>query len=508
MKLLRSISISVLFSVALFPRTLVLPFQVDTQNHASYQWLGKAVSFYLISGLSLNSLEVLSEEDTRFILKQHQLLFPFGVTKATAITLARQSHATGLLWGKILNNAGDPAGSVTIKMFLIDVAGQIQKYLPLIKGNYKDIYLIQKELLHHAAKALGKSDPVLEYPDLGLPPSDYEKFIKSLLLGDNDKKLEWLFPLEQRNERSDYVNWEIARILFDKGDSAKTDLYLKKISDNRLFSDRKNFLLGLNDSRNGRPDLALERFTILRNQNVFEAETNNNLGVLYLLKKSFSDADPCLERAFRLKKDAGIIFNYIHLLILTGKDRRADEELPSALFQFPDDRPLLSLLFLAISNHPDKDLLFQVFRAHTPISLLREEDLKMEPVMKNPFAIESPENPPADARSFFAEARSLFLEDDIAGALEKIEQAMENNPFMAETHQLLSMIFLKKRELAKAEAYGVSSMFLQEKAEAYQLLLKIYRASNDQAKIKETLRRARERFPEVKDFLDRSSTGH
>lgn len=328
------------------------------------------------------------------------------------------------------------------------------------------------------------------------------------MLGDNDKKLEWLFPLEQRNERSDYVNWEIARILFDKGDSAKTDLYLKKISDNRLFSDRKNFLLGLNDSRNGRPDLALERFTILRNQNVFEAETNNNLGVLYLLKKSFSDADPCLERAFRLKKDAGIIFNYIHLLILTGKDRRADEELPSALFQFPDDRPLLSLLFLAISNHPDKDLLFQVFRAHTPISLLREEDLKMEPVMKNPFAIESPENPPADARSFFAEARSLFLEDDIAGALEKIEQAMENNPFMAETHQLLSMIFLKKRELAKAEAYGVSSMFLQEKAEAYQLLLKIYRASNDQAKIKETLRRARERFPEVKDFLDRSSTGH
>ena len=74
MKLLRSISFFALFSVALFPRTLVLPFQVDTQNHASYQWLGKAVSFYLISGLSLNSLEVLSEEETRFILKQNQLL--------------------------------------------------------------------------------------------------------------------------------------------------------------------------------------------------------------------------------------------------------------------------------------------------------------------------------------------------------------------------------------------------------------------------------------------------
>lgn len=506
--MLRSISFFTLFSVALFPRTLVLPFQVDTQNHASYQWLGKAVSFYLISGLSLNSLEVLSEEETRFILKQNQLLFPYGVTKATAITLARQSHATRLLWGKILNNAGDPAGSVTIKMFLIDVAGQIQKYLPLIKGDYKDIYLIQNELLRHAAKALGKNEPALEYPALGLPPSDYEKFIKSLLFSDNDKKLEWLFPLEQRNERSDFANWEIARILFDKGDSAKTDLYLKKISDNRLFSDRKNFLLSLNDFRNGLPDLALERFTILRNQNVFAAETNNNLGVLYLLKKSFADAEPCFERALRLKKDAEIIFNYIHLLILTGKDRRADEELPAALLQFPDDRHLLNLLFLAISTHPDKELLFQVFRTHTPISLLREEDLKVEPVMKNPFAIESPGNPPADTRGFFAEARSLFLEDEIDGALEKIEQAMENNPFMAESHQLLSMIFLKKKELAKAEAYGVSSLFLKENPEAYQLLLKVHRASNDPEKIKETLRRARERFPEVKDFLDRSSTGH
>jgi tetratricopeptide (TPR) repeat protein len=484
MKLTGLFAVIFLFSEVLLPKTLVLPFQVDTQNHASYQWLGKAVSFYLISGLSLNLLDVTTEEETQFLLKQDLVLFPFGITKATAITLARQNQADRLLWGKILNNAGDATGSVTIKMFLIDIAGQSQIYLPLIKGDSKDLFLIQNELLRHAAKALGKKESEIEYPDPGLPPVDYEKFIKSLLLSDGEKKIEWLLPLTQRNERSDFVNWEMAKALFDKSDYAHTDIYLKKISESRLFGDRRNFLLALNDSYAGKPDLALERFLELRGKKVFDAETENNLGVLYLQKKNFPEAEACLDRALRLRKNPGISFNYIQLLVLMGKDRQADAQLTQALFQFPDDRHLLQSLFLLISRHPDKELLFQVFRTHTPIALVSEEELKLEPVMQNPFGIRHPDAPPQDAKPFFTEARSMFLEDDVNGAQEKIEQAMEINPFMAENHQLLSMIYLKKGELPKAEAYGLSSLFLKESADVYQLLVKIYQASNEPEKIR------------------------
>ena len=484
MKFIKPFAIVFLFCAVLFPKTLILPFQVDTQNHAAYQWLGKAVSFYLISGLSLNLLDVTTEEETQFLLKQGLVLFPFGITKATAITLARQNQADYLLWGKILNNAGDATGSVTIKMFLIDIPGQSQRYLPLIKGDPKDLFLIQNELLRHAAKALGKKEGEIEYPDLGLTPADYEKFIKSLLLSDGEKKMEWLMPLTQRDKRSDFVNWELAKTLFDKGDYVHTDTYLKKISENRLFDDRKNFLLALNDFNNGQPDLALEQFIELQKKNVFEVETENNLGVLYLLKKNFTESVSCLERALRLRKNPDISFNYIQLLVFTGMDRQAAGQLTQALLQFPDDRRLLRLLFFLISRHPDKETLFQVFRTHTPIALLSEEELKIDPVMQNPFGIKHPDSPSQDAKPFFTEARSMFLEDDVNGAQEKIEQVMEINPFMAESHQLLSMIYLKKGELPKAEAYGLSSLFLKESPDIYQLLIKIYQASNNQEKIR------------------------
>lgn len=484
MKFLSLCVIVLLFHTVLLPKTLILPFQVDNQNHASYQWLGKAVSVYLISGFSLNLLDVTTEEETQFLLKQDLVLFPFGITKATAITLARRNQADHLLWGKILNNAGDATGSVTIKMFLIDVAAQSQRYLPLIKGDSKDLFLIQNELLRQAAKALGKKDGEIEYPALGLPPADYERFIKSLLLNDGEKKMEWLLPLTQRDERSDFVNWEMAKTLLDKGDFVRTDTFLRKISENRPFGDRKNFLLALNDFYKGQPDLAMERFSELRKKNVFEMETENNLGVLYLQKKSFPEAASSLERALRLRKNPDIRFNYIQLLVLMGNDRQAAGQLTQALLQSPDDRHLLQLLVSLISRHPDKEALFQVFRTHAPIALLSEEELKIDPVMQNPFGIKHPDPLLQDAKPFFTEARSMFLEDDINGAQEKIEQVMEINPFMAESHQLLSMIYLKKGELPKAEAYGLSSLFLKESADIYQLLVKIYQAANEPEKIR------------------------
>ncbi|MBN2345286.1 MAG: hypothetical protein JXO51_02775, partial [Candidatus Aminicenantes bacterium] len=45
-------------AAGLAARTMVMPLAVDTQNHASLQWLGKAISFYLAAGLAHNQLPV------------------------------------------------------------------------------------------------------------------------------------------------------------------------------------------------------------------------------------------------------------------------------------------------------------------------------------------------------------------------------------------------------------------------------------------------------------------
>ena len=140
-----------LLAAGLAARTLVLPLAVDTKNHASFQWLGKAVSFYLIAGLSQNSLPVVEEEEVQFILNRNLVRFPFAVTKATAMVLARENQADRLLWGKILYS-DKKTSQMQVQLFLIDIRGQTQKHLPLAKGNFNDIYRIQAEALRERAK--------------------------------------------------------------------------------------------------------------------------------------------------------------------------------------------------------------------------------------------------------------------------------------------------------------------------------------------------------------------
>ena len=134
---------------------MVLPLRVDTNNHTSYQWLGKAISYYLISGLQLNSLPVTDEEEIQLILNRNLIRFPFDITKATAMVLARENQADRLLWGEILYS-DKSSSQIAVKLSLIDIKGRMQKHLPVLKGNLNNIYQIQEELLKEVIKVVAK----------------------------------------------------------------------------------------------------------------------------------------------------------------------------------------------------------------------------------------------------------------------------------------------------------------------------------------------------------------
>ena len=51
--------VGILCALGLSAQIMVLPLKVDTQNHASYQWLGKAFAYYLLSGLLQNGQAVM-----------------------------------------------------------------------------------------------------------------------------------------------------------------------------------------------------------------------------------------------------------------------------------------------------------------------------------------------------------------------------------------------------------------------------------------------------------------
>lgn len=496
-----------LFAAGLTAQIMVLPLRVDTKNHTSYQWLGKAFSFYLISGLSLNNLPVVDHEDAQFVLNRNQVRFPFEITKATAMVLARENQADRLLWGEILYS-GTNSSQIAIRLFLVDVSGRAQKLLPVIKGDLNSIYQIQEELLKEAIKVIAKEKTEVRFPDLKMPLPDYEKFVKSLLLADTGKKMELLLAIAGKGPRSDFVNFELAKIYLDKNDLANSGACLERMAADSAFNDKKEFLSALVNFASGDTDLALNQFIRLQRLNIYAVATHNNLGIIYLQKNDFSTAEKCLQYALFLKKDPEIYSNLVLLLRAMGRDSRAAEELNRALQLFPDDEKLLKQFSLLPGAGDDRELLTRAFRNFVPFPAPGEAALPVQPLLKNPFRTGSLPGAFPDSNSFYIEARNLFLENDFSGAQQKVEEAMEVNPFVPENHHLLALIYLQKKNYAQAEIFAQGALFLKESPDNFLLKIKIYLAWKNREKFRETLAAALGKFPQSAELLELKGRGN
>jgi len=497
-----SLCLITMFSLAAHSRTLVLPFMVDGKNHTSTRWLGKAISVYLISGLAQNQVPVFSEEEVQSILNQIRIPFPFDITKATAIKIAKQNQADYLLWGKILYNQDDPK-QLSVQPFAVTLSKVEQKYLPLIKGNSQDIYKIQEEILKQTLRHIAPAQTTVILPAMRLPLSDFEQVTKSLLVTDREKKLDMLRPLSDANPLNDFADFELGKIFIEKSDWAQAETYLKQIPDDSPLAAAKSFLLSLIAFQSGNLDAAQNQFIALQQQNLFPSETNNNLGVIYFLKGDFPTAGKCLRYSLYLKKDPEIYLNNALLLQAMKTSEQARNMVIEALENFPDDEPLIEAFSYFLATASDRDTLAAVFKEYILGSSLGGDEWPApaaKPVMKDPFHFKALTNSGQEYRNYFNDARSLALEEEWDDAQKKAEAAMEINPFVSECHQLLAQIFLQKKNFLLAEMYGRSALFLKENAENYLSLIRTYQAAKLLPKLRETIRTAKEKFPDHKDI--------
>ncbi|MCX6555025.1 MAG: hypothetical protein NTZ12_08445 [Candidatus Aminicenantes bacterium] len=495
-----------LLAAGLAAQIMVLPFKVDTQSHTSTQWLGKAVSFYLLSGLLLNELPAVDHEEVQFALNRNLVRFPFEITKATAMELARGNQADRLLWGEILYS-GKSASQIVIKVFLIDLKERVQHHLPVLKGDLKNIYRIQEELLKEVIKVIAREKTEIHFPKLNLALPDYEKFIKCLLLTDPGKKLDLLLSINEKDARSDFLNFELAKIYLEKGDLISSESCLKRMAVDPSLKDKRDFLSALLNFANNQVDLALNQFVRLQRQNSYAVATNNNLGVIYQQKNDSPTAEKCLRYALYLRKDPEIFSNLVRLLQATGQDARAAEELNRALQLFPDDERLLKQFSVFLNASENRELLTQAFRNFVPLPSLSEELPPLQPQLINPFQVNASSGIQADGNFFYIEARNLFLENDFSGALQKVEEAMEVNPFSPENHHLLALLHLQKQNYPQAEIYAQGALFLKDNPDNFLLQIKIYQAWKKGEKFRKTLAAALRKFPQNAELLKLNGRG-
>jgi Flp pilus assembly protein TadD len=368
------------------------------------------------------------------------------------------------------------------------------------------MFKLQEELLRHVVRAVAPGQREIAMPQLNMALPEYEKFIKSLLLGDAGKKLELLLPAPGTDSRSDFVHFELAKALLEKRDPAGCRSHLERVADSPFFKDRKDFLLALADHYGNDPDAALNRFIRLQQRNVFPVPTHNNLGVIYLAKGNFALAEKCLRYALYLRRDPGILANLVLLLQAMGRRGAAQLELTGALRNFPEDGRLLKLFAASVVAAENREALGQAFRNFVSLPLPGENVPAVEMLAMDPFSRVAAADA-ASANLAYIEARNLFLENDFEAAVQKAEEAMEGNPFVSENHHLLALLFLQKQQVAQADLHAQSALFLAETLDNYLLQLKVQQAGMEREKFRKTLALALQKFPQSSELLKLSGRG-
>lgn len=487
-------------AVGLLPlagRTLVLPFRMETGGQTSSQWIGKAVSYYLISGLEENEIDTVSEDELQGLLNRNYLRFPYDFTKAYAIRIARQCSAKTLVWGEIRTSS--PRGKLQVTMECIDCEQFTFPELPPVSFRINDIYIMQGELLTMLVKTLDSKKDKVALPLLTMPLTDYEKVIKSLLVADPGKRNEILGSVSEQSRNSDLVNFLLGKNSIQKKSWEEAQKHLGRINDNLLFRNEKAFLLSYCDFHLNREDESLNGLIRLQRDNIYAVETNNNLGILYLRRKDYETAEKCFRYALYLKKDSRIYLNYIHLLQQAGKKEQAHALTVAGLGDFPDNETLMRVFVRNMLADPNREALYEVFKNYIPDVVLKEENFVLTPQMMTPF--DGFGGPAADeSRMFHQDAMTLYREANYDGALEKVENALDINPFQASCHHLLSLVMMRKKQFLRAEMYACSALFLVDSAENNLLLAQVYDAIGDRERAGRVRREARKKFPDNKEL--------
>jgi Tfp pilus assembly protein PilF len=438
----------------------------------------------------MNSVKIIPESKLFFILHENNIHFPYHITKASGIKLGLENDVEFIIWGNIITSTKQ----VELKSYIINLKDYSQKYLPLLKFEVRNFYILQNELLKEILKFYKQQNVPIHYPQLNLDYFNYELLVKSFLVKDPTKKISFLKKAYMNKQNSDFLNFELAKAYMSAKNHQRANYFLEKVSDNALFRHNKNFLKALILFNHGYSNLAIEKFINLQKENRFSFEIENNLGAIYLKQKYHATAEKFFLSALEKKKDPRIYLNYLKSLMESGKILQAIETINIALAYFPSSEKLKTLFFYYVYKNINKKVITNVFKKYiadlSPVETIPEIPIRMI----NP--LDSALNNSNHFQSEVDKIRQHYYSGDLNKTLENGEDILVINPFVPEVHHLMSTIYLKQRQLFKAEMYALSSNYLKRTKDNYLILIEIHKLLNNHKKVNELRSEISRLFPD------------
>lgn len=459
--LLLLISVKLLSSAS-----VVFPFKVNLEEEKSLQWLGKAVSLYIKCGFELNYINTFRNEETDSILRSYNIKFPYNISKALLIKLSKEIGAERLIWGEISSSASsltEGKKKIIIRTFVIDLKNFSQKYLPVIKGDPKDIFKMEQNLFESILKLYTEKDQPL-FPDMEFDKSGYEMFVKAMLLTDYGERLSLLEKIEDKKySKSDLLNFELAKAYYFTNSNDKAREYLAKINENSYLKGEKFFLEGILDYFDGHTDESLESFRKVLKTAIFKSDALSNYGMLLGLSHNYEEAIKYLLESLQMKKSKEAFVNTIFIYILDKKEENAKNILRSALIKYPYSKDFRNILKKFLANFSLSVEAANIFSRYIPGFNLKDTNYKINFKLLNPF-IPSGKNSLND-NDISTEYNGANEEKD--PLISELDKKLWKSPFSPDLYFQVSQILRKSKKFYSSLNYASCALFLRKDKEYF-----------------------------------------
>jgi tetratricopeptide (TPR) repeat protein len=494
---------------------LPLPFE-NMSGSSEHHWVSESFAVSMAELLDMPGLVVLSPDERKLACERAGLRPCDSLTLAAKLRLAEFAQANLVLLGTY-EISGEKDATIAITAKLVETReGRIVGKSFNFSGPISDLQTLQGllawSILYERDPALPFSQDQFKQRARRIPLRAFEFYVKSLQSPDQKSREIFLKrSIKEYNEAQSgghYAQaiYELGVVEYRQKDYAEAIRNLRELvkDDPRYWE--AQFYLGLAEEAKGETKNAAETFDRLATALPL-VEMLNNAGALQISNGDLARATLYLQRAAAAaQKDASVRFNYGYALWRDKKYELAANEFQAVVQLNPTDGEahylwadsLQALGKKTESEQADQEARKLLSNNNTYAqwktkpekmpSLIR---LKTEYNRANLYWLTRQRTsntnlPPAQTRQAYqslARARQLVNEKNDAEALTELQNALSNDPTLAEAHYLRGQVLQRRNEIEAALSAYAAAVYWQPRLSAAHLALaKLYLGRGDRVR--------------------------
>jgi len=536
-----------------------MPFE-NLSGRPEYNWLGEGFAATLSELLDKPGLVAIRSDERNVAYKQEGLPPSAILTRATMIKIAERAGATLVVMGtyritdqresdkqepspeiKPEENKDEdsqeppdkpmdqkPGRTITINARLINIReGRLVGEFNM-GGDLLEVQRLQGnlsyELLYKNNQALPFSRDQIVSQATQAPIGAFENYIKGTLTRDRDARIRFLErAIKEFSEKTsrNYVSasFELGRVHYEAGDYKEAAKHLALIDETDPRYDEAQFYLGVATDATGDTQKALDSL-----RNLASAlplfEVYNNIGVLFIKQKKYTDAINHLKPASdAAPRDTDTLFNLGYAYYLAQDYPNAVDTLRREIERRPQDGEAYYILSKALAAKGDQaEAVKATDQAKKMLETYAQWETKSVPMIariKTTFSKanyyrykrdkeERVETPDATASlpidQSLEGARNAFFAGRDEEALAIVGRILRTAPQNYDAHLLMGRVYERRGDFDRAINALKASVFWNPKLTAAHVLLgRIYVLKNDCDSAQKSLDRALQSDPADQD---------